>query len=87
MNVGIMAIEVAEAGLEPVRTLLEDEDPMALMPPRGVSEAQLEGHVETGHAEPAGAGQGDPAKVVHGGSALRQEIQDAIEAHPALRDL
>lgn len=78
MDVRIEAIEVAQAGLKPVRTLFEDEEAMLSFPPDGIGEPQLERHVEardfqrTGHC--------DSAEIMDRCTAARDQAIDSIQA-------
>jgi hypothetical protein len=46
MNVRVMPVEIAQAGLEPVRPLLEDEESMHRSFRNRVGKAKLERHIE-----------------------------------------
>lgn len=54
VDVWIMAIQVAQAGLEAIFLGFEDEELMHLLAAQGIGDTELERHVEPGHSKRAG---------------------------------
>lgn len=77
MNVGIEAVEVAQAGLKPMRPLFEDEEAVLSLPPDAVGKAQLERHVEAGN--PQRTGHRNPAEVVDRRTATRDQAINPVQ--------
>jgi hypothetical protein len=77
MDVGIEAVEVAQAGLKPMRSLFEDKEAMRSLSPDAVGKAQLEGHVEAGN--PQRARHRNPAEVVDRRTATRDQAINPVQ--------
>jgi hypothetical protein len=78
MDVGIIAVQVAQARLETKGFLFKDKEVVGPQLGEGVCNSELEGHVEARYSKVAR--EDHSAKVVNGGPATRNEPEDALQA-------
>lgn len=81
MDVGIVAVQVAQARLETEGLLLEDKESVRAYLGQGVGHTKLKRHVESRHLEVSR--KGDSAEVVDRGTAACNEGEDSFQAAPA----
>jgi hypothetical protein len=74
----VMAVQVAQARLNPKGSFFEHEEAMGLVSGKRVRHAQLKRHIETRY--PPRTPKAYPAEIVNGGTAIRDEAMDALQA-------
>ncbi|HEX6902391.1 MAG TPA: hypothetical protein VF789_21915 [Thermoanaerobaculia bacterium] len=72
-----MPVKIAETGLQTIIPSLEDEELVRLLSGQPIRDAQLERHIEPGHAKRSR--QGYPAEVMNGGPAAFDEPVDTVQ--------
>lgn len=77
MDVWIETVEVAQAGLQPMRPLLEDEEAVRSLSSNGVGEPQLERHVEARDSQRTG--HRNPAEIVDRCTAARDQAVNPVQ--------
>jgi hypothetical protein len=78
MDVRIVTVEIAQAGLKAIVLGLQYEELMRLPSGQGICDPQLERHIEPGHTK--GSGKTHTAEIVDGGPTTCNEGIDTIQA-------